>query len=192
MRATRTESTASRSGSSVVTKLAAGGRAVRLDGYRLQPPNTIEVLGLNRNRIVLLVVPPHTDPDRAHATLMAAAAPDNDSTVDGLLMISLRIQGIPYTQSCRRKNAGTLKAEPGDSSSASTTARPACPRVLRPASYTAGDHNPLTTQYLGPPDISVGLRGVVRGGLWGVVDHCGSDRFVAVRAEADLCGVRRL
>ncbi len=72
------------------TRLAAGGRAVRLDGYRLQPPNTIEVLGLNRNRIVLLVVPPHTDPDRAHATLMAAAAPDNDSTVDGLLMISLR------------------------------------------------------------------------------------------------------
>ena len=72
------------------TKLATGGRSVRLDGFRLQPPNTIEVLGRNRNRIVLLVVPPHTDPDRAHATLMAAAAPDNDSTVDGLLMISLR------------------------------------------------------------------------------------------------------
>ena len=66
------------------------GATVKLDGYRLQPPNTIEVLGLNRNRIVLLVVPPHTDPDRAHATLMAAAAPDNDSTVDGLFMISLR------------------------------------------------------------------------------------------------------
>jgi len=72
------------------TKLATGGRAVRLDGYRLQPPNTIEVLGLNRKRIVLLVVPPHTDPDRAHTTMMAAAAPDNDSTVDGLLMISPR------------------------------------------------------------------------------------------------------
>jgi Family of unknown function (DUF5994) len=72
------------------TKLATGGRAVKLDGYGLQPPNTIEVLGPNRNRIILLVIPPHTDPDRAHATLMAAAAPDNDSTVDGLLMISLR------------------------------------------------------------------------------------------------------
>src|SRR6476620_4578020 len=71
-------------------KLTAGGRAVKLDGYRLQPPNTVEVLGLNRNRIILLVVPPHTGPDRAHATLMAAAAPDNDATVDGLLMISLR------------------------------------------------------------------------------------------------------
>ena len=26
--------------------------------------------------------------DRAHTTMMAAAAPDNDSTVDGLLLIS--------------------------------------------------------------------------------------------------------
>ena len=48
--------------------------------------NTIEVLGLNRKRIVLLVVPPHTDPDHAHASMMAAAAPSNASTVGGLLM----------------------------------------------------------------------------------------------------------
>ena len=71
-------------------KLATGGRAVRLDGYRLQPINTVEVLGLNRNKIALLVVPPNTDPDEAHATLMAAAAPGNDSTVDSLLTISAR------------------------------------------------------------------------------------------------------
>ena len=71
-------------------KLATGGRAVRLDGYRRQPINTVEVLGLNRNKIALLVVPPNTDPDEAHATLMAAAAPGNDSTVDSLLMISAR------------------------------------------------------------------------------------------------------
>ena len=61
-----------------------------LDGYRLQPSNTIEVLGRGGSRIVLLVVPPHTEPDRAHATLMAAAAPNNESTVDGLLMVSLQ------------------------------------------------------------------------------------------------------
>ncbi|MGO9154600.1 DUF5994 family protein [Mycobacterium sp.] len=72
------------------TELTTGGHAVRLDGYRLQPPNTVEALGLNRNRIVLLVVPPHTAPDRAYATMTAAAAPDDDSTVDGLLMISLQ------------------------------------------------------------------------------------------------------
>ena len=68
-------------------KLTTGGRAVRLDGYRRQPVHTVEVLGLNRNKIVLLVVPPNADPDEAHATLMAAAAPSNDSTVDSLLMV---------------------------------------------------------------------------------------------------------
>jgi hypothetical protein len=66
-------------------KLATGGRRVRLDGYRRQPTNTVEVLGLNRDRIVLLVVPPDAYPDEAHATLMAAAAPSNDSTVDSLM-----------------------------------------------------------------------------------------------------------
>jgi len=71
-------------------KFATGGRRVKLDGYRLQPAHTVEVLGLNRNRIVLLVTPPHGDPDKAHATLMAAAAPSDDSTVDSLLMVSPR------------------------------------------------------------------------------------------------------
>jgi hypothetical protein len=69
------------------TKLATGGRAVRLDGYRLQPPNTIEILGLNRNRIVLLVIPPNTDPDIAQEWMMTAAAPKNASTVADLLGI---------------------------------------------------------------------------------------------------------
>ena len=68
-------------------KLATGGRRVRLDGYRRQPTRTLEVLGLNRTKIVLLVVPSNADPDEAHATLMAAAAPSNDSTVDRLLTV---------------------------------------------------------------------------------------------------------
>jgi hypothetical protein len=75
-------------------RFATGGRRVRLDGYRLQPANTVEVLGLNRNKIVLLVVPPNADPDKAHATLMAAAAPSNGSTVDSLLMVSAREREI--------------------------------------------------------------------------------------------------
>jgi Family of unknown function (DUF5994) len=67
------------------TKLATGGRKVRLNGYRIQPINTLEVIGVYRNTILLLVVPPYTDPDHAHSTLMAAAAPDNNWTVDDLL-----------------------------------------------------------------------------------------------------------
>jgi hypothetical protein len=66
-------------------KLATGGRRVRLDGYQRHATSTVEVLGLNRNRIALLVVAPNTDPDRAHAALMAAASPSNDSTVQSLL-----------------------------------------------------------------------------------------------------------
>jgi hypothetical protein len=71
------------------TKFATGGRTVRLDGYRLQPVNTVEVLGLNRAKIVLLVVSPHADPDQAHAIMMTAAGPSNASTVESLLMTSV-------------------------------------------------------------------------------------------------------
>jgi hypothetical protein len=69
-------------------KFVTGGRTVRLDGYRLQPVSTIEVLGLNRNKIVLLVVSPHAEPQQAHAIMMTAAGPNDASTVAGLLMVS--------------------------------------------------------------------------------------------------------
>jgi Family of unknown function (DUF5994) len=66
-------------------KIPIGGRIVRLDGYRRQPHNTIGVLGGRGGKIVLLVVPAHTEPDRAHAIVMAAAETDNASSVDILL-----------------------------------------------------------------------------------------------------------
>jgi hypothetical protein len=72
-------------------KFATGGRTVRLDGYRRQPVNTIEAVGLNRNKIVLLVVSPQADPDQAHAILMTAAGPDNALTVDSLLHASAEV-----------------------------------------------------------------------------------------------------
>lgn len=74
----------------VPRKLVTGGRTVRLDGYRGQPVNTIEVLGLDgdRDRVALLVIAPGTDPDDAHTIMMRAAQPNNAITVDGLLMIS--------------------------------------------------------------------------------------------------------
>jgi hypothetical protein len=66
-------------------RLYTGGRSVRLDGFNRQPAHTLEVLGLGRERVLLLVVPPHTDPDRAHDTMMTAAAPNNVSTVSDML-----------------------------------------------------------------------------------------------------------
>jgi len=71
-------------------KLIVGGRSVRLEGYRLQSANTVEVLGLGRDRITLLVVPPRTASREAHTTMMTAAQPNNAATVDDLLMIGRR------------------------------------------------------------------------------------------------------
>ena len=66
-------------------KLPTGGRVVRLAGYYRHPVNTIEVLGVDRSKIVLLVVPARTDPDLAHETMMAAATPSNAATTVHLL-----------------------------------------------------------------------------------------------------------
>jgi hypothetical protein len=66
-------------------KFPAGGSIVRLGGYNRQPVNTIEVIGINRKKLVLLVVPSRTDPQHAHDIMMSAAAPDDASTIDGLL-----------------------------------------------------------------------------------------------------------
>jgi Family of unknown function (DUF5994) len=71
--------------STAPTKLATGGRRIRLDGYQRQPVNTIEVVGLDRDRIVLLTVPTDTDPAAAHSALMSAATPANRSTVMDIL-----------------------------------------------------------------------------------------------------------
>ncbi|MCT7658378.1 DUF5994 family protein [Mycobacterium deserti] len=72
----------------VPTRMMSGDRKVRLDGYRGQPASTLEVLGMNKTRILLIVVPPHTDSDLAHEVMMTAAAPDNVSSVDDLLAIT--------------------------------------------------------------------------------------------------------
>jgi hypothetical protein len=66
-------------------KVSIGGRMIRLGAYQRQPVNTIEVIGLNRTKVVLLVVPARTDPAHAHDIMMVAAAPKNASTIDGLL-----------------------------------------------------------------------------------------------------------
>jgi Family of unknown function (DUF5994) len=60
-------------------KLLTGGRAVRLDGYRLQPPDTVEVLGLDHDRLILRVVAPGTQADAAHTAMMAVAQPGDAS-----------------------------------------------------------------------------------------------------------------
>ena len=62
-----------------------GNDTVRLSGYYQQPGNTIQVVGMNRTKLALLVVPMRTDPQHAHDIMMSAAGPNNASSVDGLL-----------------------------------------------------------------------------------------------------------
>ncbi|MCV7101111.1 DUF5994 family protein [Mycobacterium palustre] len=66
-------------------KLRIDRRVVRLAGYFRQPVNTVELLGASGKQVVLLVVPPETEPDRAHEALMAASKRDDATTTDALL-----------------------------------------------------------------------------------------------------------
>ncbi len=43
------------------TKFPTGGDTVRLSGFYQQQGNTLEVIGINRSKLVLLVVPSHTE-----------------------------------------------------------------------------------------------------------------------------------
>jgi hypothetical protein len=95
-------------------KLATGGRNVRLDGYRRQPISTLEVLGLNRDKVLLLVVPPYTDPDHAHTAMMTAAAPNNDSSVEGLLMTSVRDRTAGIQKDATQERRARQETEPKD------------------------------------------------------------------------------
>lgn len=61
------------------------GHTVRLGGYHRQPLNTIDAIGLGGGRLTLLVVPPQTEAGDAHATMMAAAQPEDRTTTELLL-----------------------------------------------------------------------------------------------------------
>jgi hypothetical protein len=71
-------------------RMTIDGRAIRLAGYHRQPKDTIEVQGVDRKRLILAVVPPTSDDAQAHDAMMAAASPDNDSTVQDLLTTAAR------------------------------------------------------------------------------------------------------
>jgi hypothetical protein len=63
------------------------GHSVILEPSNVSP-NTLTVSGKKFGTLVLLVVPPDTEPAAAHAAVMAAADPDDMSTVEELLAIA--------------------------------------------------------------------------------------------------------
>lgn len=66
------------------------GSTAILHGSGEQPANTLSVIGEQFGKLVLLVVPPYTNPIRAYRAVMAAADPDDASTADELLGIGAR------------------------------------------------------------------------------------------------------
>ncbi|WP_370962511.1 DUF5994 family protein [Amycolatopsis sp. cg9] len=55
-------------------RLPFGDGVVRLEGFRSQAAGSLTVIGWNRNRMTLRVVPPETEPGTAKRTLAEAAA----------------------------------------------------------------------------------------------------------------------
>jgi Family of unknown function (DUF5994) len=66
------------------------GRSIILEGSTPTSTNTLSVIGKRFGRLVLLIVPPYTNPTRAYATVMTASKPDNVSTPDELLGVGRR------------------------------------------------------------------------------------------------------
>ncbi|MEU4344196.1 DUF5994 family protein [Nocardia sp. NPDC023852] len=67
-----------------------GGCSVRLDGYRHLPAHTLCVLGPDRTRLVLLVIPANIQNATAQALLAAASRPGNEFTADELVATDTR------------------------------------------------------------------------------------------------------
>jgi hypothetical protein len=73
------------------------GHTVRLEGFRSQDENVVHMIGPNRERLSLLVVPPEATDASGHDAMMTAAGQDNaDSptkilTVSGVLSAEQRI-----------------------------------------------------------------------------------------------------
>jgi hypothetical protein len=66
------------------------GRSIILEGSSTTSTNTLSLIGEGFGRLVLLVVPPYTNPTRAYTTVMTASKPDDVSTPDELLGIGPR------------------------------------------------------------------------------------------------------
>jgi hypothetical protein len=66
------------------------GRSIILEGSSTASPNTLSVIGKEFGRLVLLIVPPYTNPTRAYTAVMRASNPDDVSNPDELLGIGPR------------------------------------------------------------------------------------------------------
>lgn len=70
--------------SATARKVTVDGAIVRLEGFRAQHPDTVDVLGAQQ-RLTLLVVPPEASPQAAQRALLEAGQPGNTDNIEELL-----------------------------------------------------------------------------------------------------------
>ena len=93
-------------------KISCGGGVVRLEGYRSQHANTVDLLAPGQ-RVTLLVVAPETSAPTAHAVLMAAGCRGNTDDIDTLLrsrLIAPRSSVAPTASGRRHCSVGMSTA----------------------------------------------------------------------------------
>lgn len=66
-------------------RMAVGDVVVRMEGFRAMQPDTVTLIGPDRTRTELLVVPPDTPADAARAVLRATATSSATATVEEIL-----------------------------------------------------------------------------------------------------------
>ncbi|MEU4674597.1 DUF5994 family protein [Amycolatopsis sp. NPDC023774] len=66
-------------------KVYLGDRIVPLEGFRFTNPHTITAIGSNARQVILLVVPPETPREAAHAALRAAAGDEFPTATSEIL-----------------------------------------------------------------------------------------------------------
>ncbi|MGK3201113.1 DUF5994 family protein [Amycolatopsis sp. MEPSY49] len=66
-------------------KLVVAGRVVRLEGFHSMRADTLELVGTQQRRLVLLVVAPDTARDAATAALRTAADPESTASAEDIL-----------------------------------------------------------------------------------------------------------
>jgi hypothetical protein len=80
------------------------GRSLILEGSDTASTNILTVVGEDFGRMVLLVVPPYTNPTRAYTVVMRASSPDDVSTPEELLGIVPReAQDRRFAQLAQRR-----------------------------------------------------------------------------------------
>jgi len=66
-------------------KLTVDGRVVRCEGFHTMNAHTVTAIGVDSRRVTVLVMPPDTPDDVAHAALQTAGGHDNTATVEDIL-----------------------------------------------------------------------------------------------------------